>query len=183
MLVQRNTYRAVAVVEAGYLTGDSIFDPDFDLKQFAVVRSDAVLANVIAKLKLNESWGEKYNRGGRLSDAQVEKILKRRLKLQFVNNTHFLQIGVYEGDLNEAAILANTIAESYCGYQIEELLRLAAQHPNPRYPPGFSSAVMMDRAVAELKPVRPNNRLAGLMMIVGGILIIAGIITYNYSED
>ena len=183
MLVQRKEYKSVAGVEAGYVKDNSAYDPNYELKQFAIVRSDAVLTNVTAKLKLNESWGEKYNRGRRLSGAQVEKMVKSRLHLYFVNNTRFLQICVLDHDLNEAAELANAVAESYCEYENQELPRLAAEHPNPRSPPGFEGAQLLARAVAEPQLVRPNYHLATLLMILGAVPVIAGIITYNYSED
>ena len=91
-LVDRKVYKTTATVEAGFLRGDSSFDPEFNLKQFAGIRSDAVLTNVVATLNLNNSWGEKYNHGRPLSDAESEKRIWRRLKLQFVQNTRFLNI-------------------------------------------------------------------------------------------
>ncbi len=88
--IQPNLYKSVAIVEAGSLPGADD-DDHFNLKQFAVIQSDTILTNVVSKLKLNETWGEKYNRGRRMSDAQAGKMLKRQLGLDYVNNTRFLK--------------------------------------------------------------------------------------------
>jgi len=179
--IQRKVYKSVAIVEAGSLPG-AAYDDHFYPKQFALIESDTILTNVIAKLKLNEAGGEKYNRGRRLNDAQAEKILKRQLDLNFVNNTRILKIGVYDRDPNEAAGLANAVAETYSEYRTQELRRLAATEPHPHYEWEHVGAVIMDRAVAGLKPVRPNPHLVGLMTFVGALLTIAGIVRRNYSR-
>jgi len=181
VLVQRNVYKSVAVVEAGSVPGAG-YDDHFIPEQFALIQSDTILTNVIAKLKLNESWGEKYNRGRRLSDAQAEKRLKRELDLDFVNNTRFLKIGVYDRDPNEAAVLANAVAETYSEYRTKDLRRLAAADPHPRYSLESIATVVMDRAEAGLKPVKPNPRLAGVMMFLGMLLAMAGIVRRNSAR-
>jgi hypothetical protein len=189
VLVQPDKYRSMVTVEANFAPREPTDDPDFFRKQFAVIRSDVVLTNVIAKLKLNESWGEKYNRGRPLSDFQVEKMLKRELDLQPVNNTRFIEIRVYDHDPNEAAVLANAIAERYSDSRAEELRRLvkksenlSAESGHPMYYIADPSIVIMDHAIPEFRPVRPNPRLAGLMMFVGALLTIVGIIKRNYSR-
>jgi capsular polysaccharide biosynthesis protein len=179
--IRHNEYKSVAMVEAGSFIGQA-YDDHFYPEQFALIQSDTILTNVIAKLKLNEAWGEKYNRGRRLSDAQVKKMLNRQLDLVFVNNTRFLKISVYDRDPNEAAVLGNAIAETYSEYRTQELRRLVAADRHPHYEGEHVGAVIMDRAVAGLKPVRPNPHLAGLMMLVGTLLTIAGIVRRNSAR-
>jgi len=102
--------------------------------------------------------------------------------LDFVNNTRFLQIGVYDGDPNEAAALANAIAETYSDYRTEELRRLAAADGHIQYRSGDVAAPIVDRAVPGLRPVRPNRHLGESMVIVGVLLLVAGIVACNYSR-
>jgi hypothetical protein len=182
VLVQPDKYRSMVTVEANFAPREPTDDPDFFRKQFAVIRSDVVLTNVIAKLKLNESWGEKYNRGRPLSDFQVEKMLKRELDLQPVNNTRFIEIRVYDHDPNEAAVLANAVVETYSEYRTKDLRRLAAADPHPRYSLESIASGIMDRAEAGLKPVKPNPRLAGVMMFLGMLLAMAGIVRRNSAR-
>jgi capsular polysaccharide biosynthesis protein len=169
MLLQPKVYKSGATIQA-------------NTSEFEVIRSHAVLSNVVAKLNLDEVWGNKYNRGRRLSYSEAEEVLKQRLRLRNIENTHFIEISVYTGDPNEAAALANAIAKTYDQYRrAEELRRLAES-----YPPGVIAdplVAIMDYAIPEFKPVRPRYRIASLVMILGAVLVIPGIIALNCSEE
>ena len=98
--------------------GNSGFDPYFIQTTFELIQSQIVLSNVIAKLDLNEKWGKKLNNGEPLKSTETMTLLKGQMNLAPVRNTKFISITVYSYDKNEAAQLANAIAEAYKDYRM-----------------------------------------------------------------
>lgn len=101
------------------------FDPYFIQTTFEIMHSELVLSNVIAKLDLNNAWGKKYFNGETLKTTETMEILKQRMQLAPVKNTKLISITVYSDDKNEAANLANAIAEAYKDYRFESRRELA----------------------------------------------------------
>ena len=101
------------------------FDPYFIQTTFEIMQSELVLSNVIAKLDLNNAWGKKYFNGETLKTTETMEILKQRMQLAPVKNTKLISITVYSDDKNEAANLANAIAEAYKDYRFESRRELA----------------------------------------------------------
>jgi capsular exopolysaccharide synthesis family protein len=95
------------------------FDPYFIQTTFEIMQSQMVLSNVIARLNLNTEWGKKYFNGETLKTTETMEILKQRMQLAPVKNTKLISITVYSDDKNEAATLANAIADAYKNYRIE----------------------------------------------------------------
>ena len=95
------------------------YDPYFIQTTFEIMQSQIVLSNVIAKLNLNEVWGKKYNGGQTLKTTETMEILQRRMDLSPVRNTKLIAITVYDDDPNEAALIANTIADAYKDYRYQ----------------------------------------------------------------
>jgi len=95
------------------------YDPYFIQTTFEIMQSQLVLSNVIAQLNLNIEWGKKYFNGETLKSTETLEILKGRMSLAPVRNTKLVAITIYSDDKNEAAVLANTIAESYKNYRIQ----------------------------------------------------------------
>ena len=93
------------------------YDPYFIQTEFEVIQSELVLSNVISRLNLNVIWGKKYFAGETLKTTESMEILKGRINLMPVRNTKLISITVYSDDKNEAARLANAIAESYRDYR------------------------------------------------------------------
>ncbi len=54
-------------------------------------------------------------------------MLKRRLDIRQVPNTKLIEIGVTSSDPNEAATLANAVAESYSRYRTESRRALTSE--------------------------------------------------------
>jgi len=99
------------------------YDPYFIQTEFETIKSEAVLSNVISRLNLNEVWGRRYNNGERLKSSRTLELLQARLALNPVRNTMFISIGVYSGESpEEAAELANSVAEAYRSYRLNEIL-------------------------------------------------------------
>jgi uncharacterized protein involved in exopolysaccharide biosynthesis len=93
------------------------YDPYFVQTTFEMIRSPIVLDPVISRLKLNEAWGKKYFNGQTLKNSETAEILKQRLQLAPVRNTELISITAYSDDRNEAAQIANAVAESYRDYR------------------------------------------------------------------
>jgi capsular exopolysaccharide synthesis family protein len=95
------------------------YDPYFIQTTFEIMQSEMVLSNVIAKLNLNVEWGKKYENGETLKTTETMEILKQRMLLAPVKNTKLISITVYSDDKNEAAQLANEIAQAYTAYRFD----------------------------------------------------------------
>ena len=102
-------------------------DPYFVQTEFEIIQSQLVLNRVIDKLNLNVEWGKKYYNGQTLTSSETMEILKMRLQLVPVRNTSLIAITVYSEDKNEAARIANAIAESYRDYRVNSRAEMKAQ--------------------------------------------------------
>ncbi len=91
-----------------------------------VIESQLVLEPVVDKLNLNVQWGKKYFAGETLKSSETMKILKQRLKLETWHDTKLIAITIYSDDRNEAAQIADTIAEAYRDYRVKAAAALAA---------------------------------------------------------
>jgi beta-lactamase regulating signal transducer with metallopeptidase domain len=93
--------------------GRSREDPFYLQTEFQVIESEIVLKPAIEKLNLNVEWGKKYGDGAPLKTSESIQLLKARMDLHAIPNTRLVDIGVYSEDREEAARLANAIAETY----------------------------------------------------------------------
>ncbi|HEX4263883.1 MAG TPA: von Willebrand factor type A domain-containing protein [Verrucomicrobiae bacterium] len=96
------------------------YDPYFLLTEFQTIQSHPVLSKVVSSLKLNEEWAKKYNRGQPLTESQTEELIKRHLDLHSVANTKEIAIGVKSESPDEAARIANAVANAYRQYRADE---------------------------------------------------------------
>jgi capsular exopolysaccharide synthesis family protein len=94
------------------------YDPYFIQTEFEIIQDRVVLGKVIEALNLNVEWGKKYFGGETLKTPETMEFLKRRMSLMPVRNTKLIGITVYSEDKNDAARLANAIAEAYRSYRI-----------------------------------------------------------------
>ncbi len=95
------------------------YDPYFIQTTFEIMQSSLVLSNVVSTLNLNVEWGKKYFNGETLKTTETMEILKGRMSLAPVRNTKLISITVYSDDANEAAVLANAIAEAYKNHRLD----------------------------------------------------------------
>ena len=95
------------------------YDPFFIQTEFEVIQSEKILGNVIQALDLNKAWGVKYAGGDRLKTTETLEILKRHITLKPVRNTSLIEITVISDKPDEAARIAETIAEEYQKYRLE----------------------------------------------------------------
>lgn len=100
------------------------YDPYFIQTEFEVIRSQMILHKVIERLDLNTRWGKKYAGGDKLKTSESYMLLLRQLDLRPTRNTSLIEIRVYSEDKNEAAELANAIAEEYRDFRLAKLNEL-----------------------------------------------------------
>ena len=89
------------------------FDPFFIQTQFERLQSKDVLYKVIEDLRLQERWGRRQNAPGPLKKTDTEALLKKRIDPRQVRNTSIIEIRVYSELKEEAAEIANKIADVY----------------------------------------------------------------------
>ena len=89
------------------------FDPRFVTTQFEIIQKKEILYPVIQSLQLDKKW-----QAGSLEAAY--SLLRKRLDMREVRNTELIQISVLDQDRNQAADIANAIAEEYQRRRIAE---------------------------------------------------------------
>jgi len=140
------------------------YDPLFVKTEAERIQSPAVLTNFIADLDLNDVWGKKYNNGQRLTDSEVEQLLK--IDVQPVRNSDVIEIAARAGNPAEAAALANGIARSY---------RVQAAQAK------VASVNVIMSATAPTRAISPNRPLAIVVIVSGIIMAIGGIFCFCQS--
>jgi len=94
-----------------------ITDPKFTQTQFQIITRKGVLYPVIQRLDLEKRWARQ---GQPLTLEAAYSKLHAMLQLTEVRNTNLIQISVYSTDPEEAALLANTVAQEYMEQRISE---------------------------------------------------------------
>ena len=126
--------------------------------EFEILQSQLVLEPVIARLNLNVEWGRKYSSGEALKTSEALKLLKSRLSLEDRRGTLQIAITVYSDNPQEAAQIANAIAEAYQQYSVEK-----------NYPAG--TVQIVDQAKPGKFPVRPNKLLNIALGAIAGMVL------------
>jgi capsular exopolysaccharide synthesis family protein len=96
------------------------YDPYFIQTEFELIQSEVILGKVIDDLDLNKEWGKKYANGDRLKTAETISLLKSRMDLRPVRNTSLIEIRVFSEKAEEAAKIANAVAEAYKAHRHEQ---------------------------------------------------------------
>lgn len=130
----------------------------------AVIVSEAVLSKAASSLELPVKWGRLYAGGATLTVGECVRILQATVEARPHPGAAILDITAYSQSPHEAADLANAVVEAYLEHAPE------------------TQGVVLQRATATLKPVRPNkplNILAGaliglLVTILGALVLLLG---------
>ena len=100
------------------------YDPYFVQTEFEAIQSEPVLGKVIKELNLNETWGNK--KGGKpLTTAETMALLKSKLDLRPEKNSNLIDVGVKSDQPEEAARIANAVAEAYAAQRLEQRKQLS----------------------------------------------------------
>ncbi len=140
------------------------YDPYLVQTEFEVMQSEEILGPVIEKLDLDREWGKRYGNGKPLKPSETMALLRSRIDLRPIRNTSIIAIRVFGERPDEAALIANTIAEVY------------RDHSNPNR----LQVEIIDRAVPGIRPVRPNkplNLAIGILLglVLGTMAGVAGV--------
>ena len=119
--IERDQTDIIGFVERG---GSGGYDPYFIQTEFEVIQSELILGKVVEDLDLNREWGKKYAGGDRLKTPESILLLKGRLDLRPVRNTSIIEIRVFSEKPEEAARIANAIAEAYRKHRLDQRVEL-----------------------------------------------------------
>ncbi|MBI3414089.1 MAG: polysaccharide biosynthesis tyrosine autokinase [Verrucomicrobia bacterium] len=115
------------VTPFGGMNTSSSFDPYFIQTQFELINSKEVLNKVIEAKSLNSRWAAKYGTEGQpLKTSQTYTFLKRNIELRQTRNTSLIEIRVSNEIKEEAAELANAVAEQYSHWRLTNELARAS---------------------------------------------------------
>jgi len=104
----------IAGVGAGSIASHAYnsFDPFWVQTEFEKIQSKMILHQVISNLDLTVEWGKRYKEGALPLDMTY-KLLKREIEVDQPRNTTLMEIKAFSPDPNEAAAIANKIADVY----------------------------------------------------------------------
>jgi capsular exopolysaccharide synthesis family protein len=120
--IERDAPDISGMMERG---GSSPYDPYFMQTEFELIQSELILGKVIEDLNLNTEWGKKYANGEHLKTSETIAMLKARMELRFVRNTSLIEIRVLNEKPDEAARIANAVAEAYKAHRLEQRMKLS----------------------------------------------------------
>ncbi len=101
------------------------FDPFFIETEFQRIQSTSILYPVIEDLELQKAWAKKLNVPGTLPLRQTYLMLLRQLNLTQTKNTSLIEIHVESRDKEEAALIANKIADIYKNSRLNQQMEAA----------------------------------------------------------
>jgi capsular exopolysaccharide synthesis family protein len=102
------------------------YDPYFMQTEFEKIQSKSILHQVVTNLELQTVWGERYKQGTlRLEDAM--RMLKSSIGINQTRNTTLIEIKAFSEDANEAATIANKIAEVYRESRINQWREMSSR--------------------------------------------------------
>jgi capsular exopolysaccharide synthesis family protein len=101
------------------------YDPYFIQTEFEVIQSELILGKVVEELDLQKEWGKKYAAGDRLKTPEAISLLKSRIELKPVRNTSLIEIRVFSERPQEAADIANKVAEVYEKFRLDQRRKLS----------------------------------------------------------
>jgi succinoglycan biosynthesis transport protein ExoP len=105
-------------------TSEQINDPKFIETQFQIITRQGVLYPVIERLDLQKKWARN---GVQLPLEAAYDKLHEMMQLHEVRNTNLIQISVNSTDPQEAALLANAIAQEYMNQRVSEQQNLVSK--------------------------------------------------------
>jgi succinoglycan biosynthesis transport protein ExoP len=88
-------------------------DPFFLQTEFERIQSKKVLYKVIEELDLQRQWGIKFKQPGPISRDRAYSILKGSIDVRPFHNTTMVEIHAFSDNKDEAATIANKVAEVY----------------------------------------------------------------------
>ena len=116
--------------DVGDMSGDRPylgFDPYWLQDQFETIQSPSILYQVISNLHLNTLWGQKLKSEVDLRTDVSYALLKNNIDVRQVRNTSLIEIKAFSEDKNEAAVIANEIAEVYRKHRYDQRMKMSSK--------------------------------------------------------
>jgi uncharacterized protein involved in exopolysaccharide biosynthesis len=110
-------YRASTRIEVKHKSAPGVYDPWFIQTEFEVIQSDIILSNASERLNLVASVD-----GRKVGVGEMLLLLRKRLILRSFGED-ILEISVIDKSPEEAARIANAIAETYLAFQTKQHLK------------------------------------------------------------
>ncbi|MGH7970552.1 MAG: YfbK domain-containing protein, partial [Limisphaerales bacterium] len=104
---------------------NSFYDPYFVQTEFEVIQSDLILGRVVDKLKLQDVLASEKGEKGPMRTEDAIKALRQNLELK-PKGSGVLEIRARDAQPEEAAKIANAVAEEYLNYRRAQHEDLAA---------------------------------------------------------
>lgn len=123
--VKLESYDCGCLLEEGAEHADHY--PDFAQAELKNLKSDVILSNVVYRLELREKWAKKHFNEDTIKTAEAVRLMRARLDLRPVRNTTLVDIMFTSDDADEAASIANTIAEVRRDLRIVKQQRFAME--------------------------------------------------------
>jgi len=142
---------------------DRFYDPYLLQTEIELIQSETVLGKVINDLDLGKTWTDLYSRGAPLKHHEVVALLKRRLDVRPVSRANLLEIRVFDQLPDEAAAIANRIAEDYQAFEHQSSALAGA--------PTAINVQIVDTARPGQAPVRPNKPANFALGSLAGLLL------------
>jgi len=95
------------------------FDPYFLTTQYAIIKSQPVLTNVIEKLGLRKTLAQQNGDSGEWTIDEAFDYLQRRVSVDQTRGTSLIEITVRNPDHDIARDIANAVAQSYTAFRTE----------------------------------------------------------------
>jgi uncharacterized protein involved in exopolysaccharide biosynthesis len=135
--------------------GSGTYDPYLIHTECEVMQSEEILGSVITALDLDQEWGRRFGGGAPLKTPETMALLKSRLVLRPVRNTSLIAISVSGDRPEEAAQIANEIAQDYKSHNNSSSFQVE----------------IVDRALPPLRASRPNKPLNLAIGVLLGLVL------------
>jgi Mg-chelatase subunit ChlD len=96
------------------------FDPYWVQTESEKIQSKAVLEKVVDQLNLNETWGKSHGGGDKLQTEETLRLLKKKIEVRSDPKTGLIDIRAKSDSPEEAARIANTVAQVYRDARLEQ---------------------------------------------------------------
>jgi capsular exopolysaccharide synthesis family protein len=103
------------------------YDPYWMQTEFETIQSKSILHQVITNLDLTKKWTGKYKQETELRMDETYGILKNSIDVRPARNTTLIEIKVLSEEPEEAAVIANKIAEVYRESRLNQRLQASAR--------------------------------------------------------
>lgn len=133
------------------------YDPYYLQTEFEVIQSDTILARVVEQLNLNETWARDKGAGDKLNTSEAVSLLRKRLDLRFVPNTTLIEIRAKADKPAEAAEIANTVAQVYQQWRLDQGYKLVAGGLKSLEERAAEQDEKIRRTKAELEALRKSS--------------------------